>query len=518
MKKATHIYIIIILSLFASLCSPLHAQQPNEEPQTDQETKEVEIVNSDILHFEEKDGKKLTKLKGNVQLKQDQMLMFCDSASLDRDDNKMEAWGHVHIQNDTVNAYSDYLNYDSKIKLLILRKNAWLTDGKAKIVSDEIFYKTKGKEAYYLTGGKVYRAKSLIVSQFAHYYTKTADVFFNKNVDITDPDYHLTSDTLKYAVNTDIATFYGNTVIYNKASHILCNNGWFDTKQSIASFGADTKVLDGTQILTSDSLYYERKDGYGRSYKNFHWRDTTMDFELLGKQGEYFDEQQKVKAYDKAFMINKMEKDSLFMTADTLRSQHTSATDTTRIFLAYHHMKMYSHQMQGACDSMKYSFADSTFRMYYKPILWADTTQMTADTILLTVKNKKADKMFLYNAGFIIMPSSKKEIFDQIKGKNIYGYFNNNQLERMFVEGNAESLYFGKNEKNKYIGANKALCVSMWIYFKDKKVKSVTFINKPDAVFTPIKMLADSDKHLKNFDWQIKRQPKSRAEIMGLEP
>lgn len=516
LTKAIHIYAFFFLFALVFLCTPLHAQKPNEDPPTDQETKEVEIVNSDILHFEEHDDKKLTKLKGNVQLKQDQMLMYCDSALLDKDNNQMEAWGHVHIQNDTVNAYSDYLNYDSKIKLLILRRNAWLTDGKAKIVSEEIFYRTKNKEAYYLTGGKVYREKSVIVSQYAHYYTKTADVFFNKNVDITDPDYHLTSDTLKYAVNTDVATFFGNTTIYNKDSRILCDNGWFDTKQSIASFGKGTKVLDGSQVLNSDSLYYVRKEGYGRSYKNFHWRDTTMEVELFGRQGEYYDEQQKVKAYDKAFMIYKMDNDSLFVTGDTLRSQHVSITDTTRIFLVYHHMKMFMHQMQGACDSMKYSFADSTFRMYYKPILWADTTQMTADTILLTVKNKKADKLYLYNSAFIIMPSSKK-FYDQIKGKNIYGYFVDNNLDRMFVDGNAESLYFGKNEKNKFIGANKALCVSMWMYFKDKKVKSVTFITKPDAVFTPMKLLPESDRILKNFDWQIKRQPKSREEIMQRE-
>ena len=518
MKKA-NTYISVLLSFIVFLSTSLYAQKPNEGPapiETDQETREVEIVNSDVLHFEEKDGKKLTKLRGNVQLKQDHMLMYCDSASLDKDDNKMEAWGHVHIQNDTVNAYSDYLNYDSKIKLLILKQNAWLTDGKAKIVSEEIFYKTKDKVAYYLSGGKVFRAKSIIVSQYAHYYTKTADVYFNKNVDITDPEYHLTSDTLKYTVNSDIATFFGNTTIYNKSSRILCDNGWFDTKQSVASFGANTRVLDGAQVLTSDSLFYERKDGYGRSYKNFHWRDTTMDFELFGKQGEYYEEQQKVKAYDNAFMVYKMDKDSLFMTADTLRSQHTSATDTTRIFLGYYHMKMYMHQMQGACDSMKYSFADSTFRMYYKPILWADSTQMTADTIFLTIKNKKADKLFLYNSAFIIMPTSKK-YYDQIKGKNIFGYFNDNSLEKMYVDGNAESLYYGKNEKNKYLGANKALCVSMWIYFKDKKVKSVTFINKPDAIFTPMKMLPESDRTLKNFNWQIKRQPQSREEIMGID-
>ena len=523
-------YYFIILLLICCLSVPLCAQKtdkgpphsaitaPGDKPkdaQKEQEVKEVEIINSDILHFEQHEEKKLTKLVGNVVLKQDQVLMHCDSALLDKDENKLEAWGHVHIENDTVNAYSDYLNYDSKIKLLLLKQHAWLTDSKAKIVADEIYYHTKDKIAYYLTGGKVYREKSIITSQYGYYHTKSSEVYFNKSVDITDPDYHLISDTLMYNTKSDIATFFGNTTIYNKSSLILCDNGWFDTKRSIGSFGIHTRIHDGAQILNADSLYFERKTGFGQAYKNFHWRDTTMDFELLGHRGEYTEELSKVRAFDKAFMIYKMDNDSLFMSGDTLRSQYTSATDTARLFFAYHHMKMYMRQMQGACDSMKYSFADSTFRMYYKPIVWADTTQMTGDTIYLTVKNRKADRLYLRNNGFIIMPSGKK-YYDQIKGKNIYGYFANNELDRMFVDGNAESIYYGKDEKNKYLGANKALCVNMWMYFKDKKVKSVTFIQKPDAVFTPLKMLPEADRLLKNFNWQIKRKPESREEIMGL--
>ncbi|MCW3127420.1 MAG: hypothetical protein JWO03_3078 [Bacteroidetes bacterium] len=518
-------YSLLLIAFICCVSWSLSAQKPNQAPphstvkvsgdQPEQEVREVEIINSDVLHFEQHGEKKMTKLTGNVVLKQDQVLMHCDSALLDKDENKLEAWGHVHIENDTVNAYSNYLNYDSKAKLLLLKEHAWLTDSKAKIIADEIFYQTKDKVAYYLTGGKVYREKSIITSQYGYYHTKTAEVFFNKSVDITDPDYHLTSDTLKYNTGSDIATFFGNTTIYNKSSRIFCDNGWFDTKKSIGSFGVHTRIFDGAQVLKADSLYFERKTGFGQAYNNFHWRDTTMDFELLGHRGEYTEELSKVRAWDKAFMIYKMDADSLFMSGDTLRSQYTSATDTTRLFFAYHHMKMYMRQMQGACDSMKYSFADSTFRMYYKPIVWADTTQMTGDTIYLTVKNRKADKLYLRKDAFIIMPSGKK-YYDQIKGKHIYGYFMNNDLERMFVDGNAESLYYGKDEKNKYLGANKAQCVNMWMYFKDKKVKSVTFIQKPDAVFTPLKMLSEDDKKLKGFNWQINRKPQSREEIMGL--
>jgi hypothetical protein len=56
----------------------------------------------------------------------------------------------------------------------------------------------------------------------------------------------------------------------------------------------------------------------------------------------------------------------------------------------------------------------------------------------------------------------------------------------------------------------------MWMYFKDKKVKSVTFLQKPDAAFLPMKMLTEADKKLKNFNWQIGRKPLSREEIMWL--
>lgn len=521
-------YRILLTCLACCLTMALTAQQPDQAPpaapapapeqaDSNQEVREVEILNADKLHFEQQGDKKMTRLVGNVAMKQDQVLMYCDSALLDKQDNKMEAWGHVHIENDTVNAYSNYLNYDSKAKLLILRDHAWLTDSKAKIIADEIFYKTKEKVAYYLTGGHVYREKSVITSRFGYYYTKGSEVYFNKDVDITDPDYHLTSDTLKYNTTTDIATFFGNTTIYNKSSRIFCDNGWFDTRQSIGSFGVHTRIHDGAQVLTSDSLYFERKIGFGQAYKSFHWRDTSMDFELVGRRGEYTETLSRVRAWDHAFLLNRMETDSLFMSGDTLRSQYTSETDTTRLFFVYHHMKMFMRDMQGACDSMKYSFADSTFRMYYKPILWADTTQMTGDTIFLTVKHRKADQLYLRSNAFIIMPSGRK-YYDQIKGKNIYGYFKDNALDRMFVDGNAESLYYGKDEKNKYLGANHATCVSMWMYFKDKKVRSVTFIQKPDAVFTPLRMMTDDDRKLKGFLWQIDRRPQSREEIMGIAP
>jgi hypothetical protein len=64
------------------------------------------------------------------------------------------------------------------------------------------------------------------------------------------------------------------------------------------------------------------------------------------------------------------------------------------------------------------------------------------------------------------------------------------------------------------MGANRSKCISMWMHFHNKKVSKVVFIQKPEAVFTPMKLLTEEDKKLLKFNWQIERKPKSREEVM----
>lgn len=478
-----------------------------------QEKKEVEIINADYLKFQEINGKKFTRLVGNVQLKQDAVYMWCDSATLDKETNSVEAWGHIHIQQDTVHAYSNVLHHDGNRKFSTLTGNARITDSKMTLYTNQLFYDIKNKTAFYLDSGTVVKDSTVITSYKGYYYNNTGDVYFNKEVKITDPNYTLKSDTLRYSVQTKVSTFYGNTEIVNKESRIYCNNGWFDSEKDISSFGKNTVVINSPQRIDADSIYYERFRGFGKAVSHFIWRDTSMGTEIHGNYGEFYDEQQYIIATQKPLLIYKMEKDSLFLTADTLKSHNQSITDSTKVFYAYHKVQMFMKDMQGVCDSLFYSFEDSTFRMYYKPVLWSSDIQLSGDTIYLLTKEKRAEKLSIYNAGFIISPSGKK-YFDQIKGTNIYGYFTDNELSRLEIIGNAESLYFGKDDKDKYIGTNKALSSSIILHFKEKKINRIVFIKKPEAVFTPMKLLSPELMQLKGFNWQIDRKPKSREELL----
>lgn len=93
--------------------------------------KEVEILHADKLQFNTlADGTQIRKLIGAVEMKHDSTLMYCDSAYIYSKTNTVDAWGHIHINNnDSVHAYSNTLKYDGNTRLAKLIGNARLEDG-----------------------------------------------------------------------------------------------------------------------------------------------------------------------------------------------------------------------------------------------------------------------------------------------------------------------------------------------------------------------------------------------------
>ncbi|MCS6934259.1 MAG: hypothetical protein NZM35_03785 [Chitinophagales bacterium] len=502
--KPTH-FINVLTYMMVILWFPLQAQ----------DKREVEIIHADFLKYHEVGARKLTMLVGDVQLRQEDMYMRCDSAVLYRESNSVEAYGNVRIKQDTIMAYGSTLRYDGNTRLGILSGNVLLTDREMRLHTREMYYDVNSKMAYYLSGGKVYRDSSIIVSRKGYYYSNLREVFFKDDVNITDPNYRLQSDTLRYNIDSKVSTFYGNTLIYNKDSRIACRNGWYDSRRDVSAFGRGTSVHSPPQTLFTDSLYYDRANGFGRAYHRFRWVDSSMDVELFGRYGEYYDKRQYIMATRKPLLLYKMDDDTLLLTADTLKSQTVSDTDSTRMFYAFRNVRMYTRDMQGICDSVFYSFADSTFRMFYQPVIWNEETQLSGDTVFLRTKDKKPDKLSIHNAGLIITPSGRK-YFDQIKGVNIYGYFTNNQLIKAEIRGSAESIYFGKDEHNKYLGCNRAQSNDIDMLFTDKKLSRIVFIRKPEAIFTPIRQLTPEMMKLKEFKWVPEMRPSSRQEFFSL--
>ncbi len=498
------------ISLFSLLFFPvIHSSAQNKQ--------QINIEHADLFSYKEVNGVKLKMLVGNVWLSQKDLSLFCDSANFYNDENRVEAFGNVHIQqSDSVDVYGEILKYNGNTRKAVLKKNVVMTDHQMKLTTDTLYYDIATKTGKYLTGGTLLDGQTKLFSKRGYYYSTSDDAFFKDSVVLIDPQYTLTCDTLQFNSKTHRAIFHGNTVIVSEESTILCSEGWYDTEQDIASFGKNTSVVNDSQTLNADSLYYNRNTAFGQAMKNVVWNDAAQNLKIESEYAEFYERNDFIIATDHALLTDYSSNDSFFLTADTLKSNFDSLAGY-RNFFAYHQVKMFRSNLQGVCDSLFFSYKDSVFRMFDNPVLWNDENQLLADTIRILMKNKTVDGIQLISNAFICNRTDEG-LFNQIKGRNIYGYFKDEELNKMYVEGNGESVYYGQNDAKAYVGVNKSTCSNMWVRFANQKVDRITFLELPEATFTPMQKINPADFMLENFIWLQDERPESKNDLVeGME-
>lgn len=477
-----------------------------------QEKVPIEILGADALEFGKVNGESVRKMIGNVKLRQDSLYLYCDSAYFYTDRNAVDAFSHVHIkQGDSLNIYAETLKYDGDTKQAELTGGVRLTEPRMTLTTPTLYYNIATKQAHYVSGGLVTTPELQLTSRKGYYLSEAHMAYFRDSVRVKGKDYSLAADTLGYNIDNETSYFYGPTDIVTEKTTIYCETGWFNSNSGKSRFGKNTILHNPPQILYADSLYYDQNEEYGEARSNFVWVDTTMDVILSGRYADFYQAREYIVATDSAMLTYVLDNDSLFLGADTLISTMDSAHEY-REFYAYYHVLIYKSDLQGKCDSLSYSYKDSTIRMYNDPILWTDVNQLTGDTILLTLKNNTLHDVELFENGFIISQSSHG-LYDQIKGRHIFGYFKDAVLDRMHAVGNGETVYFGKDSQSDYIGVNKAICSEMWLYLQDNKVSRISFNTKPEATFSPIQQIDPKSYLLDGFIWRQEERPMSKAEL-----
>ncbi|RYY33180.1 MAG: hypothetical protein EOP46_17160, partial [Sphingobacteriaceae bacterium] len=205
--------------------------------------------------------------------------------------------------------------------------------------------------------------------------------------------------------------------------------------------------------------------------------------------------------------------DSVYLTTKVKLSD----TSRVRILNAYHDAKIFKTDLQAKADSMFYSNADSIIRCYIKPMVWTQGSQLSGDTINIQMKNKKLDNMDIYLNSFIVnVEQNDSTHFNQVGGKKMRGFFRESKLELIYVDGNAESIYFARDSTSKKVsGMERSLSSRMRIRMKSNKVTNLTFLSKPDIKYGPLSKFTEDDKILKGFIWKPKERPISKDVIIN---
>ena len=504
--------------------------------------KVVEILSANRYGFAKKDSlTELLLLVGNVALKQEGTIFYADSAVYNRKEKFVEAFKNVHINDrDSIHAYSDYLLYHTNTKIAYLKKNVKLTDGKSNLYTQELQYDVNPRVGVYRKGGRVVNGTSVLTSDEGTYYADLKDFYFKEDVKLVDPQYNLESDSLLYNTNTEVATFISETYIEDSAKRtILTSEGFYDLKNKYASFGRRPVIHDGPMVIIANQVDTDDRTGMSVLTGNAIFRDTAEGVSVLANSIVSNRNTGSMIATQKPLMIITQDKDSTFIAADTLYSgrlselpvitdslsadslkvpvvaKDTVANDSTnRFFRAYHNVRIFSDSLQAVSDSLFYSGKDSIFRLFTDPVVWSGNSQVTGDTIYMYTKNKKPHQLYVFENGLMVNKTGI-EMYNQIKGNRLYGYFTEGEIDNIRAKGNAESIYYAKDQEDKLIGINKASSDIIDMRFKNRELNKVVFISAVSGKMLPFRQATEEDRQLRSFKWHEKRRPKSKFELYG---
>jgi len=469
----------------------------------------IEILNSDLTAFEVKIGKGATKLIGNVQLKHEDVVMTCDSAYFYRATSSVDAFGNVRIkQGDTLTLFSDLAYYEGITKIARVRNNVKLVNKDLTLLTDTLNFNRELGVGSYWGGGILTQEDNKLTSDRGLFYTETELFYFMDSVVITTPEYTIETDSLQYNSQSEITYFYGPTEIISEERYIYCERGWFDTRNDISKVSGHAYLEEAGRILRGDTLFYDSNegDGFGRAYSNVELIDTTENMILKGNYGLYFSEGDYAMVTDSALMMQVDGTDTMYVHADTLRTmQNPDLEEQSRILKAYYKVKIFKTDIQVMCDSLIYVEADSSFNFFGEPVLWSAENQLTAERIEVVMFDQQLDKMFLTGVAFVASQKDA-ESFDQMRGKEMTGYFVENKLSRIVVTGNGQTIYYAMNE-DEIIGANKTECSDLTIYLKDNQISKVSYLTKPDGTYYPLSMFPGEESRLPDFKWLEEWRP-----------
>jgi lipopolysaccharide export system protein LptA len=274
------------------------------------------------------------------------------------------------------------------------------------------------------------------------------------------------------------------------------------------------KHKDG-KTLTGDTLFYDKKLKYGEGFMHVVMRDTVQKSTLYGDYCYYNETLKTGLATDSALMVDWSGKDSMFVHADTLLTVKDSIYNAAH---GYYHVRIFRNDVQGICDSLTYSARDSVMNMYGDPVIWSDNNQLSGEFIQTYTKNKKVDHIHIQHLAVAIQHEDSV-FYNQLSGKEIIAYVDSGQLKKVKVNGNAETIYYPRDEKDStLVGLNKTQSSFVVMYLKNKKIQRVVLTSASNGTMYPLEKLSGKDIYLRNFFWLEDRRPKNIHDLFLVFP
>ncbi len=486
---------------FLLACFNLWAQDSTPE-----ESKQINIVygaNFTKNEAEYPGASIFSKDEKQVQFEHQGADLWCDIAIFYQHQNKLKAIGNIRLQQgDSVKMTSGKMEYNGNLKLAKAYENVVLENTDMTLKTDTLRLDREKQEAFYQDFGTVIDSTNTLTSEIGKYYMETKKYQFLDSVHVQNPEYTLDSEQLDYYTSSKNAYMYGPSTIKGKSYKIYCERGFYDTKVESGYGIKNTRIDYNDRIIQGDSVYFNKAREFASATNNIVVTDTINNGIIRAHYAEVYKAKDSLFATKRAVSISVMEKDSLYMHGDTLM---ITGKPEERILRAFRNAKFYKKDLSGKCDSIHSEQKTGITQLIRTPILWNGENQMTGDSIHLisNLKTEKLDSLKVLNNAFIISQDTiGKTGYNQAKGKDLFGKFEENELKTIDLVKNTEVIYYMYNDDDELIGINKTICSEIRITMANNDVEDLIFKVEPDGTIFPEIDLPENSRKLKGFIWR----------------
>lgn len=502
--------LLLIVSLFLLLSQTLVAQE--------QDTVQRKKTRINILHYDKATYSKsmgdVQRLIGNVKMRHDSAYFFCDSAYYYQKNNSFDAYQNVHIiVNDSVEIFSDLLNYDGDRRFAEFHDNVHLRDDSTNLYTEYLTYDRNLHLASYPDSATTVRGDKTLKSHYGYYRDRLKEFSFFENVEVYSPKYQMYTDTLFYNTGIEKMWFEGPTTIINKENILEGKHGYYLVNEDFVYLDKRPYMHNETQQMRADSIFYDRNNSLAQAYNQVDMIDTSYQVIMRGDYVEMWENKGFSFATDSAYAISYDGGDSLYIHGDTLFMYFDKEKEEAEKLIARRNVRFFKSDMQGKCDTLTYLKADSIIQMRVAPILWAEDSQLTGVDIDIKLKDHNVDWVLQKGNAFIISKDSI-EGYNQIKGKDITSRFRNGNIHRVNVDGDkAETIYWIRDDDGGLIGIDVSNSATMVIEMEKQSVSIIKSFKEINETMYPEKDLSESNRYLSGFKWHDEARPKDKDDI-----
>ncbi len=434
------------------------------------------------------------------------ILRNADSLVVNTIDSQMirELVGHVHLDHGNVSVFCDHAVQNLATNVIVLSGSVKIVQGTVTMLMPRGEYQGNSGEAFGSGGVTILDRRTTLKAPNGVYNTRNNQADFHGGVDIEDDTVRIKAQDLRYLKSSQESWLWGHVRLFSKVSSSAIVG---DSAHNIPA--TSYSVIRGNPLLVHvDTVSNPAADSIFLLFKK-QQRDISLAQKKLKvmKKGNA-----KSPLYSAAPKSKKTKTpevaDSSSTRPSAIQEEETLSQKLERLF-HFDTLTIRSHVMEsfrgggadryvasGAAEVVRKNMRAKAGRCVYDktaesielrqdPELWADSLHLAADSLWVSLPNRRLRMIQAWHSAFLLMiDSSRSERAHQIAGDHIEISIDQDTVRSIRSLKDAKSLYFMSTEDGPD-GASRTLCDSLFLVFNKGELQNIIWRSGVNSEYYP---------------------------------